>query len=236
MKLLESKPANIGVISAANKTDDFIEQKIPEELCDACVLTQEGGTPVLTEDYLYLQANGIMTGKKVPGYCSAFALMRVLYEQRKLTFEKYLDFFSYLSGYRFRFLPFTVDDIEKAVFGEGIITVLRPERIRWFNFPLTLSEPYGVPFASALRVVATFLIRILTQDDILPDITERIFLEILSGVPIDKDKRSLGKFILALCTREIEKMHKTLIIGPAAKDKIARLSALLDIYKGSNSL
>lgn len=236
VKLLESKPENIGAISAASKIDSFIEQTIPAELCDACVLAQENETPVLTEDYLYLQANEITTGKKAPEYCSAFALMRVLYEQRKITFEKFLSFFGCLSGYRFRFLSVTVDDMEKAVFGDGIITILRPERIKWLNFPLTLSEAYGVPFASAFRVVATFLTRVLTEDAVLPDVVERIFLEVLSDFPTDKDKRSLGKLFLAVCAREIEKIHRTIIIGTAAKDKIARLSMLAEIYKAGNSL
>jgi hypothetical protein len=236
VKLIESKPENIGVISAASKIDSLIEQTIPAELCDACILAQKKETPVLTEDYLYLQANEITTGKKAPEYCSAFSLMRVLYEQRKITFEKFLSFFGYLSGYRFRFLSVTVDDMEKAVFGDGIITILRPERIKWFNFPLTLSEAYGVPFASAFRVVATFLIRVLTEDAVLPDVVERIFLEVLSDFPTDKDKSYLGQLLLAFSTREIEKMHRQIIIGTSAKDKIARLSTSAKIYRTGNIL
>jgi len=235
VKLFESKPENIGIISAANKIDE-IEQNIPAELCDACILAQKDQTAVLTEDYLYLQANAIVTGKKAPEYCSAFALIRVLYEEKKITFEKYLSFFAYLSSYRFRFLPVTVDDIEKAVFGDGIITIFQPEKIKWFNFSLTLSEAYGVPFALSLRVVATFLIKILTDNAILPDVAERIFLEILSDFPGDKEKRTLGKLLLAICAREIEKIHRTIIIGTKARNKIDRLSQLAEIYKASNSL
>src|SRR5208337_3787069 len=92
VKLLESKPENIGVISSANKIGCLSEQKVPAELCDACILAQKDKTPVLTEDYLSLQVNEIETGKKAPEYCSAFALMRVLYAQKKITFEKYLGF------------------------------------------------------------------------------------------------------------------------------------------------
>src|SRR5208282_4468200 len=129
-------------------------------------------------------------------YCSAFALMRVLCEQGQISFEKYLGFFGYLSSYRFRFLPLTIDDIEKAVFGDGLIRTVRPERIRWFNFPLTLSENYGVPFATAFSVVAAFLIRVLTDDSTLPEMAERVFVEILSAFPTDKDKRLLAKILL----------------------------------------
>ena len=146
IKLLESKPQNISAISAAIKAECFSEQRVSAELCDACVLAQKDNVPVLTEDFLYLKANELDTKKKATEYCSAFALVRVLYEQKKITFEQYLNFFAYLSSYRFRFLHLTTEDIEKAVFGDGIIVTLQPERIKWLNFPLTLSEQYGVSF------------------------------------------------------------------------------------------
>lgn len=236
VRLLESKTENIGVISAASKTDCWSEQRVPAELCDACVLAQKEETLVLTEDYLYLQANQIQTGKKAPEYSSVFALMRVLYEQKKITFEKYLAFFAYLSSYRFRFLPFTSDDIEKAVFGDGSIMIVQPEKIKWLNFPLTLSEVYGVPFATSVRVVAMFLMRVLTDDAILPDAAERIFIEILSAFPADKDKRFLGKLLLKFCDREIEKIHRTIIVGATTQRKIDLLSQIAEIYNAGNKL
>jgi tetratricopeptide (TPR) repeat protein len=236
VKLLESKPENIGVISAANKKDCFTEQKIPAELCDSCVLAQRNNTPVLTEDFLYLQANKLDTGKTAPHYCSALALLGVLYEQKKVTFEKYLRFFSYLSGYRFRFLFITSDDIEKAVLGDGMIAMVQPERIRWFNFPLTLSEAYGVTFRTAFGVVAVFLTRILKDDAILPDLAERIFAEILSSFPTKKDKRPLAKLFVTVCEREIKNLHGTIILGATVQRKIDRLSQLADIYTGGDGL
>lgn len=54
VKLLESKPENIGVISAPSEFDCWSEQRVPAELCDACVLAQRTGIPVLTEDFRYL--------------------------------------------------------------------------------------------------------------------------------------------------------------------------------------
>ena len=176
-------------------------------MCDACVLAQKDNVPVLTEDFLYLQANELDTKKKAPEYCSAFALVRVLYEQKKITFEEYLKFFPYLSSYRFRFLPLTTEDIEKAVFGDGTIITVQPERIRWFNFPLTLSEQYGVPFGTAFSVVAGFLTKVLIDDAILPEIAERIFVEILSAFPTDKDKRILGKMFLTISVKEINRIR-----------------------------
>jgi hypothetical protein len=230
IKLLESKPQNIDAISGANKADCFSEQRVSAELCDACVLAQKDNVPVLTEDFLYLKANELDTKKKAPEYCSAFALVRVLYEQKKITFEQYLNFFAYLSSYRFRFLHLTTEDIEKAAFGDGIIITVQPEKIRLFNFPLTLSEQYGVPFARAFIVVVGFLTKVLIDDAILPEIAERIFVEILSAFPTDKDKRILGKMFLTISAKKI------IIIGSAAQKKIDLLSQIAGIYTGKNNL
>jgi tetratricopeptide (TPR) repeat protein len=236
VKLLELKPGDIYAISAASKADRFTEQKVPSELCDACVLAQKSEAAVLTEDYFYLQANSLETGKEIPAYCSSLALVRVLYEQKKITFDTYLNFFAYLSGYRFRFLQLSADDIGKAVFGDGPISIVRPEKIRWFNFPLTLSEEYGVPFATAFGVISIFLMRILTDDVIAPDTAERIFIEILSTFPTDKDKRILGKLLLSVCVRTIKNVHGSVIIGTNVQRKIDRLFQLAEIYVDGNRL
>ena len=173
LQLLESKPENIEAISAANKADCLSEQKIPAELCDACILAQKENIPILTEDFLYLKVNELETKKKAPEYCSTFALMRVLYEESKISFDEYLSYFAYLSSYRFRFLPLDTDDIAKAVFGDSAITTINPEKIKQLNFPLTLSEEYGVPFKTAFLVVGKFIVRLLMDDAVLPDVNGR---------------------------------------------------------------
>lgn len=189
---------------------------------------------VLTEDFLYLKANEMETTKKAPEYCSAFVLIRVLYEQKKIMFEEYLNFFTYLSSYRFRFLNVTTEDIEKAVFGDGAIIAVKPEKIRQLNFPLTLSEQYGVPFDMAFRVVCHFLIKVLVDDAILPEMVERIFTEILSTFPTDKDKRALGKMFLRVSIQVINKTRGDIIRGALAQEKINLLWQLTEIYSGGD--
>jgi hypothetical protein len=158
----------------------------------------------------------------------------VLYEQKKIIFERYLNFFTYLSSYRFRFLTFNTEDIEKAVFGDGVIMAVQPENIRQFNFQLTLSEQYGVPFDTAFRVVGFFLIKVLTDDAILPEMAERIFAEILSAFPTDKDKRTLGKMFLRVSIQIINKTRQKIIIGARAQEKIDLLLQLTEIYNQGN--
>lgn len=236
VKCLEARPDNIGIISPASKVDDLIEQMISPALCDACILAQKEGLPVLTEDFFYLKANEAQTGKKAPEYFSTFALLRVLYEQKKFDFERYFAFFTYLSVYRFRFLHFNSEDMEKAVFGEEIIKTARPDKIKQFNFPLTLSEEYGVPPRTALSVVETFLIKILTDDAILPEATERIFAEILAGLPNKMDKRTLGKLLINVAVNIINKTRKTIVFGIMVKNKVDRLVQFVEAYRDTGSL
>lgn len=234
IKLLESKPENIGAISKANKHSGFTEQKIPDELSDACILAQKEGVAVLTEDLLYLRANEVDTKKKSPSYSSAFYLVKVLYEQKKISFDQYLDFFSYLAGYRFRFLPISTDDITKAVFGDGKLIRIQPEKIRQLHFSLTLSQEYGVPFKTAFLVIGRFIVRLLMDNAISPDISERIFSEILATFPTpdNMDSKSLGGLLMRASVRAINRIPYR-ITDPRVQEKIDRLSQLVELFSSN---
>ncbi len=230
IRLLETKPQNISAISFANKSNAFSEQKAPPSLSDACILAQKEGALVLTEDFLYLKANEIETQKPAPEYCCSLTLLRVLYEQKKISFDEYLDYFGYLSSYRVRFLPITTEDLEKAVFGDQIIKVSHPEHLRKFNFPLTLSEEYGVPRQTAFRLVVHFLIKVLIDDSVLPSTVERIFAEIISLFPTNESRKALGRLLLAVAVQLIQKNRQSLIIGFRAKEKLDIITTFLRAY------
>lgn len=234
IKLLEANPKNISVISLANKTDCFSETRVPDELCDACILAQKENIPILTEDRFYLNLNELETKKKVPEYFSSWALVRVLYEEGHLTFDEYLDYFSYLSFYRFRFLPLNPEDIEKAVFGDSETKFIKPENIRKFNFPLVLSEEYGVPFDVAFRVVGMFLLKSIRDDSVASDVLEKIFTEILNGFPTSKSKKDLGQMLLDACRKAVE--GKMLIPFSSLEDKLKyqKINNLLQITESYN--
>jgi len=237
VKLLESKPQNIKVISLANKVNCFSEQKVSAELCDACILSQRENIPILTEDFLYLKMNELETKKKAPEYFSSIMLLRILYEQGKVSFDEYLDFFGYLSSYRFRFLSLSPDDIEKAVLGDGKIKTVNPQNIRKLNFPLTLSKEYGVPFQTSFRVIAKFLSKILADNSITPYIAEKIFIEIIESFPTKIDKRTLGQMFLSVCIQIIKKSKSKLILNLKSKtmqEKIDFLSQRIQIYGAGN--
>lgn len=239
IKLLESSPEGIGVISSANKIDCLSENRTPAELSDACILAQKEDIPVLTEDFLYLKFNETETKKKAPEYFSSLTLLRVLYEEKQISFDEYLEYFGYLSSYRFRFLNLTSDDIEKAVFGDGEIKTVKPENIRKLNFPLTLAEEYGVTFQVAFRVVGLFLIQVLIDNAITVDIAEKIFVEIMSSFPTNMGKKELGQLLLAVCARIIENNKSKFLVHTENQllyDKIKKLSQLTEIYSSDSKL
>lgn len=233
IKLLEVNPKNVTSISAANKEDCFSERRVPPELSDACILAQKENLPVLTEDPLYLRMNEAETKKKIPEYFSSLALLRLLYEQKQVDFDEYLDYFGYLSSYRFRFLSLTLDDIEKTVFGDGKVKVVRPEYIRKLNFPLTLSEEYGVPFQTAFKIVGVFLLKILADDSVTLEASEKIYIEIIQAFPTKMSKKDLGHMLLQACIQTIESPKSKWVYKIEDKlkyQKIDRLLRVVEIY------
>lgn len=208
IKFLESIPENIVVISPANKLDCSSERDIPGELCDACILAQNEKLPVMTEDFLYLAVNEQDTAKPAPEYFSSLALVKSLYEIGHISFTHYLEYFSYLSSYRFRFLSISPEDIEKAVFGEGDDKFIKPNNLLLLNLPLILSDEYGVPFEISINVIGRFLTKVILDNSLISDITEQIFLKTLDVFPTSRSKETLSLTLVSLCYQTIK--HNTL--------------------------
>jgi hypothetical protein len=236
IRIFESKPENIGIISTANKMECFSERKIPDELCDACILAQKEHLPIMTEDFLYLMRNQLETEKKMPEYFSSLALLRILYEDKQLRFNEYLEYFGYLSSYRFRFLMLNTDDIEKAIFGDEEIKIVKPENIGKFNFTLTLSEEYGVKFQTAFSVLWRFLFRVLIDNSVTVDIAEKIFVEILENFPTQMNKKDLGQKFLRICLRSLNDNKSNIIMYPNDQligEKLDKFQHVAEIFSES---
>lgn len=231
IRALEAKKESIFTISSANKVDCFSERKVPTELCDACILAQNHGISILTEDFLFLQMNEIETKKNPPNYFSSLVLLRVLYEDKKITFEEYLDYFGYLSSYRFKFLFFSQNDIVNSILGSGKIKVLKPENIRKLNFRLTLSEEYGVPFHVSFNVLAHFLFEVIDDDSIYPEIARNVFIELMDSLPNSIKKRSFGEMLLAFCTKKINLSKSEFFLCPKGSIVQNKINLLWDGVK-----
>ena len=222
--------AQVVSISAAGKADVFTEQKVPANLVDACVLAKKESMAVVTEDFLFVKVNEFETGKAAPSYCSTWALMRVLYEKGKITFDEYLDYFAYLASYRVRFLPFTTDDLETAIVGDGVIKFLRPEQLRKFVFGVTLSEDYGVAPATALQVVGSLLLRLLIDDSVGPDIITKVFVEIVSTFPTKQNRKTFARALLVGVAKAIDASRSRLAIGSRTSEKVQAIVGFLKVY------
>lgn len=232
LELLELAPEKVVVMSQTTRDMLSLGIHVSPELGDACLIAQNENLPILIEDYLHYHLNAI--GKQAPviKYCSTIFLVKALYEVGKLSFEDYLDFFFYLTTYRFKFLPINVIDIEKAVLGDKIIRRIQPSNIKKFNFKLTLSEEYGVKFETAFRVVQQFLFRILQDNYLLAEEVDRIFLILLDEFPTGSiSKQELRKQLLLGC-QNIAINHFqfnviTTSIPTLIRNRVHRLSKLI---------
>ena len=233
IQLLESNPELVSVISFANKDGGFFESEILEELVDACVLAKKEKIPILSDDYHYLQMNAHETKSTIPEYFSSLALLRALYELGKISFDDYLDYYAYLTNYRCRFMTFSFEDIEKSIFGDGEVNTINISNIRKLNFPITLSEEYGVEFQIAIGVVGRLLVRTLTDVSILPEILERLFIEIIEGFPTNLSKKEFSRLMLMLCSDAVKPKGTDLIISPynnSIQAKLDKLKQVTEIY------
>lgn len=235
IEILERKQEGIDVISSANKSDKFSEKDVPACLSDATILAQKNNLPVLTEDFLYLHMNELETSKPKPEYCSALAILRVLYEQGKVSFEEYLDFFGYLSSYRFRFLQLTIGDMEKAAFGDEKTKVLKERGLRKLNIGLTLSEEYGVPAKTSHALIAQFFVRALIDDSVSEEMIKKVFEDIVETFPTKQDRQLFGRSLIVASVQAINKQIPAIVVGVKVQGKIDAVTKHIQMYEASKN-
>lgn len=201
IRILESDSTRLTYISAASKEGVQSEQRVPASLCDAAILAQKEGVPILTEDFWYLYFNELETNKTRPDYFSSMALVKTLLERGEISFQEYLDFFSYLADYRFRFLQISMDDLLNAVFGDNEIP--KPDNLKKLHLSLTLSKDYGVEPLSSMELITGFLLRILVRDEVSTETTVQVFIRIVLDYPTEMDKKQFGQFIIGVLIKII---------------------------------
>lgn len=233
LKILESRPENIEDISLATKQECFSEKELLPESVDACILAQRNNGFILTEDYYYLHLNNFETKKPIPKYLSSFTLVRSMYEKGNVGFIDYLNYFSCLSSYRFRFLHFDTNDMEKALLGDGKIKVLSIDNISKFNFSLTLSEAYGVSFEDSFKVVAVFLCKLIEDDSIPLNTVKQVYSKVIDEFPTKLGKKELGSILAETCKRVISSKRLKMTIKASSnlwEVKISEITAMAETY------
>ena len=179
--------------------------------------------------------NEFETKKKAPEYFSSWALIRVLYEMGYVTFDEYLEYFGYLSSYRFRFLSVSPDDIQKAVFGDKEKKRLEPKNIRKLNLPLVFSEEYGVSLDVAFRAVGIFFFRVMMDDTVGSDATEEIFIEIVESFPVKTNKKEFGERLSGVCKTTFENNAPERWCRLEDKLKYQKIERLLNVVETLNA-
>ena len=82
-------------------------------------------------------------------------------------------------------------------------------------------------------MIVIFLVNILSDDTILPDITENIFIEIIEGFPSKFDKKTIGQMLLKTSEAVIDKRKSEFIIDSISnitKKKFVILEKILEIF------
>lgn len=228
VRVLEEAPVSILYVPESSVSSSFVEKNVPAELRDACILAQNNKAIVLTDDFLYLQANSIGTKKDTPKHFSSITIVKLLFEKSILSLEEYLDYFYYLTSYRCHFLQLTADDLEKAVIINGDSFAIKSENIRQFNLKFILSKEYGVDPQIALQVIINFLLRIIKNNSISIEDTVRVFEEI--DAQFLSEHSFFSNTAIQMCERVIKNLPKPLgapAISEAEQKKLNAIAAKL---------
>jgi tetratricopeptide (TPR) repeat protein len=221
-------------VSDALRTEDALQNKIHNELCDATIIAKQKLLPILSDDVNYLRYNGFETKQQYPKHFSSPALIQVLYEMSVITFVEYLDCFCYFSLNRFFFLPISSDDLWKAVFGDDTLAQVQPKNLRKFNFKRIWSNDFNVDYGSICRVLAIFLSRIITDNTIPKDLASTIFMELFSCLPEQVDNGLIYAFVLERL-RGNNNNPDDIIVRPTDKsgvvDKLKELQNMSSIFQ-----
>ena len=221
IKIIEENQKNIIYVPDPSVSESFSEKNMPAELRDACILAQQTKATVLTDDFLYLQVNSLETKKDTPKHFSSISIVKILFENGDFSLEEYLNYFHYLTSYRFHFLH----ELEKAVLiNDGDSITIKPENIKPFNLRLILSKEYGVDPQAALMVIINFLLRIIRNDSISIEDAVRIFEEINSQFL--SENPFFSNTAIQICEKIIKNYPRPLGVPSISKIEQAKLTAI----------
>ena len=103
------------------------------------------------------------------------------------------------------------------------------------NFPLVLSEEYGVSFDDALRVIGIFFFRAMMDDTVRLDVLDAIFVEIIEEFPTKMGKKEFGERLLGVCITVFENDTPERFCRLEDKLKYQKIERLLQIAETLNA-
>lgn len=196
---------SIGRIFEDDDNDEkSLQRQIPACLIDALYLARNKGALLLTDDGIMPKAFEITEKKTPPQNVSSLAIVKVLLEQRKISFSQYLNYYSLLAGYRYHLLPISVGDLTDAVMPKtGGLVVFEPRNIEYLRIQLTLSTAYGVDEAVALKIIAGFLSHLIADDTIPEELADTTFAYTIVNFFGQRESRQQAEVLLQVCKKQM---------------------------------
>ena len=78
-----------------------------------------------------------------------------------------------------------------------------PKNISFLNLQLTLSKGYGVDDKTALRILSSFLVKLIVDDSVTPEIADEIFALTIVPALANRDKETIGRTLFLICRKSM---------------------------------
>ncbi len=171
--------------------------KVPPEIIDSVIVATQKGLPLLTGDLSPVIVYEHESKTKRIETFSFLTLIRGLYAKGSLTFLDVLQCFGYLCQRRFRFLPFSSDDLVKAVFGDKI-DYFYPKNIQYFHFSYLLTKAYGFSEESVMAQLRSFF-GIAFFKNLSIQHLKQLLSEIVMDLPEEYSRYGTSLSLLSYC-------------------------------------
>jgi len=167
-------------ISQPLKHQNYIENEIPGEYCDAYIKARESDSILISDDYFYGEYNKLITKKDKPPTVTSLDLVTILFYEGKVSAYDFIRFFSLMGSYRAKFLHLSPELMFKLLLEIDNGDLI--DRIYWMRFGFILSEDYGLDSKSAINFLANLFARIIVSRVFSDETAYDIFDASLSSV------------------------------------------------------
>lgn len=182
-----------------------IDHIVPEYFVDPFRIAQSKGAALLTDDAFLIQAYSALGETSLPSNMSSLSLVRVLVDTKTISWDKYIDYFSLLSSYRYRLLPISSAELRNAVFPpspRGLV-LFQPKNLFKLNLKLVLSREYGVDEDVLVKILSQFFLTLIIDDSVTDLMANELFKVTLVETLDNRNKRLVGRAILQICAHNI---------------------------------
>lgn len=190
----------------SHDTDGFLPKNVPQSLSDAFSLAIEDEAYLITDDAIICKAYEILEKKNPINNISSFSLVRGLFERKIIKLTEYLKFYSLLTGHRYRLLPISDDELMSTIMPLSVsgLVIPSPKNIEFLQLQFTLSEAYGVDKITSLRIITSFLTKVIMDNSIPKEFADAVFAYTIVRYLGTHDTKIKANTIAEVCRRKVE--------------------------------